>query len=363
VAQFFRTDLGGKLRTVIGRSSTLLVLLVLSGCSLVQPRNDLPTPPPPDLPPVVQPEPDVVPVPDPEPVVVEPEPEPEPEPVPSNIQPLVAIVISDQTSAYIEVATALEAYLDHHAVYDLSARGLPARDAFAKIAESGASAVVAIGLPAARAARRFATVPVVVGQVFNVTEDDLLSEDVKAVSVLPPISLQMDAWHQLDPSVRNVGAILGEGHEALIAETDEALKARGVKFHYAVAASDRETLYLFNRLVRDIDGFILFPDNRILSRSVLVEMMNYASRHRVQVAVFNDPLLEYGALFSASASESDIAGRITIVLDKILSGNIDAVPTVTPLTEIEIRPNPKAMQRMGLELPVDENDRKVAEAQ
>ena len=91
--------------------------------------------------------------------------------------------------------------------------------------------------------------------------------------------------------------------------------------------------------------------------------MSYASRHRVQVAVYNDPLLDYGALFSAGASEADVAGRITIVLDKILSGDIEAVPSVTPLTEIEIRANPQVLQRLGLELPDEELDTRVAEAQ
>ena len=244
---------------MVTRSSTLLVLLVLSGCSVFMPQENLPPPPPPELPPVVEPIPEIAPEPEPEPVVVEPEPEPEPEPVPPNIEPLVAIVISDQTPAYVEVASALESHLTNHVVYDLSARGLPARDVFGQIATSQASAVVAIGLPAARAARRFATVPVVVGQVFNVTDGDLLADEVRAIAVLPPIDLQMAAWHELDPSVRNVGAILGAGHDALIAEADEAMRERGVKFHYAVATSDRETLYLFNRLIRDIDGFILFP--------------------------------------------------------------------------------------------------------
>lgn len=346
---------------MIGRSSALVILLILSGCSTFLPRESTLPPPPPELPPVVEPEPDIVPEPAPEPVAVEPE--PEPEPVPPTIEPLVAIIISDQTPAYAAVAEALSSHLDRHFVYDLSARGLPARDAFARIAESGASAVVAIGLPAARAARRFATVPVVVSQVFNVSDAELLAEDVRAVAVLPPIGLQMDAWHELDPSVRNVGAILGEGHETLIAEANEALQARGVKFHYAVASSDRETLYLFNRLVRDIDGFILFPDNRILSRSVLMEMMAYASRHRVQVAVFNDPLLENGGLFRARASEADIAERITAVLDKVLSGGIDSVPKITPLTEIDVRSNAEVLQRFGLVPPIDGLEQKVAEAQ
>ena len=140
------------------------------------------------------------------------------------------------------------------------------------------------------------------------------------------------------------------------------MKERGVKFHYAIASSDRETLYLFNRLVRDIDGFILFPDNRILSRSVLNEMMTYASRHRVQVAVFNEPLLDYGAMFVASTVESDIAQQITVVLDKVLSGQIDTIPAITPLTEIDIQANPEVLQRLGLESPVDDLDDTLAEA-
>ncbi|MDH3442190.1 MAG: hypothetical protein OEM63_15640, partial [Gammaproteobacteria bacterium] len=197
---------------MIGRSSTVLALLVLSGCSMFISSEQPIPPPPPDLPPVVTPEPVVIPDPLPEPVVEPaPVPVPEPEPEPQNIEPLVAVVLSDRTPAYADVAAALETYLDHHEVYDLSEEGVTARDAFAEIAASEASAIVAVGLPAARAARRFSTVPVVVGQVFNVADSELLSDDVKAIAVLPPMGLQMDAWHQMDPSVRNVGAILGEG--------------------------------------------------------------------------------------------------------------------------------------------------------
>ena len=206
--------------------------------------------------------------------------------------------------------------------------------------------------------------PVVVGQVFNIHDAELLSDDIKAVSVLPPISLQIDAWHELDPSVRNVGAILGSGHEELIKEADEALKARGVKLHYAIADSDRETLYLFNRLVRDIDGFILFPDNRILSRSVLTEMMSYASRHRVQVAVFNEPLLDIGALFAAGSVAPDIAAQISQVLNQLIDGKGKAIPAVTALSEIEIWTNEEVLERLGLEHAADEaGDNTLADAQ
>jgi len=354
----------GLLRALTVRSASVLLLFILSGCAIFSPPPPEPTPVPepvqePEPEPQVQPDPE----PEPEPIVEPAPPAPPPPPEPQNIEPLVAVVLSDRTSAYVDVAEALEKYLENHEIYDLSDRSLMARDAFATIAESGASAIVAVGLPAARAARRFATVPVVVGQVFNIHDSELLSDDVKAVAVLPPIGLQIDAWHELDPSIRNVGAILGAGHEDLIAEADAALKERGVKFHYAIAGSDRETLYLFNRLVRDIDGFILFPDNRILSRSVLTEMMAYASRHRVQVAVYNEPLLDAGAIFSAGTVDSDIAAKIALVLDQALDGDMESVPPITALSEIDVLTNPTVLDRLGLLIDGSKLDGTLADAQ
>jgi len=337
-------DVSGPVRMMIARSSMVLLLIILSGCSIF-----MPAPPQPvvtaDPEPAPEPKPTIEPTPERPPIVV---PEPVTPAEPQNIEPLVAVVISDRTPAYVDVSKALDKYLDHYEIYDLSDRSLTPRDAFAAIAETGASAVVAVGLPAALAAKRYSSVHVVVGQVFNVNDNELLSENVKAVAVLPPIDLQMDAWQKLDPTLRNVGAILGPGHDDLIAEADRAMSEKGIKFHYAIAETDRQTLYLFNRLVRDIDGFMLFPDNRILSRNVLAEMMAYASRHRVQVAVFNDTLLEHGAAFSAGSEPSNIAATITRVLDEIITGNFDGVPPVTGLTEIDIRTNPAVLRNLGL---------------
>ena len=351
-------DATGPARVFISRSLLIFLLASLSGCAILMPE-------PPE--PVVQVEPQ--PEPEPEPVI-EPEPEPEPEPppppqpvVPQPVGPLVAVVLSNRTPAFVGVSDALEAYLDNSETYDLGDRSLQPQAAFAAISDSGARAVVAIGLSAARAASEYATVPVVVSQVFNINESQLLSPTLKAVRVLPPIEQQVEAWLEIDSSIRNVGALLGSGHEDLIAETDEALARHGIKFHYAIAGSDRESLYLFNRLVRDIDGFILFPDNRILSRDVLTEMMSKASRHRVQVAVFNEPLLSMGATFSASAVESDIAASITTVLNRIIDGKVGDVPPVSDLSELRITTNPAAIQRLGLSLPESALGDTVADAE
>lgn len=354
-------DTSGPLQRMIVRSSAVLLLAAMSGCVTLTPT---PTPPEPvaTTEPEPQPEPEPIPQPAPEPPpIVEPAPVVPTEP--QNIEPLIAVVISDRTPAYVDVSVALDKYLDHYEVYDLSDRSLSHREAFAAIAESEATAVVAVGLPAAQAAKQHATIPVVVGQVFNVNDNDLLADNIKAVAVLPPIDLQIDAWRELDPMLRNVGAILGPGHDDLIAETEKAMSDNGIKFHYAIAESDRETLYLFNRLVRDIDGYILFPDNRILSRGVLAEMMSSASRRHVQVAVFNEPLLAYGAAFSAGTMVSDVASTITRVLEEIIRGNIDSVAPLTELSEIDLQTNPATLRKLGLVSELTEANTTLADNQ
>jgi ABC-type uncharacterized transport system substrate-binding protein len=347
------------LQRIMLRSLLVSVLLATSGCALLQPETPPPAPTTtPEPEPVAEPAPpvEVPPAVKRVPVIAAP---PAPEPVSAR----AAIVLTDSLPAYKNVAAELDAWLQDYAVYDLSDRSRSARQVFAAIAASEAQFVVAVGLQAAKVARSFATVPVIFSQVFNVSENDLVSDQIRGVAVLPPLDLQVEAWRQMDPKIRNIGAILGEGHEELIGEAEQAMSERGIKFHYAIASSDRETLYHFKRLIRDIDGYLLFPDNRILSREVFTEIMSDAARHRIQVAVFNESLLKHGATFSASSVNSNIAAKIVIALNAIENGNLDEVASLTPLSEIRIQTNPKMVEIFGLQVTGLEIGNSVAEAQ
>jgi ABC-type uncharacterized transport system substrate-binding protein len=199
--------------------------------------------------------------------------------------------------------------------------------------------VVAIGLRAAIVAKSYSQVPVVFCQVFNIAENDLTSAQVKGVSALPPFGLQIEAWRKLNPDLKDIGAILGSGHESLLDEAGNAAESAGLTLHYRIARSDRETLYMFNRLTPDIDGFWLFPDNRILSPAVLRKILSYASRHSVQVAVFNPALLDLGATLSVSSVDADIASTVVSVARRIVKSDSNSVPDVTPLNKIEVQTN------------------------
>ena len=347
------------LQRIVMRLMLVFLILALSGCALI-----LPEVPSPATTTTSEPEP----APEPAPPVeaqpaVKPAPVVESPPMPKPVSARVAIVLTDSLPAYKNVATELTAYLDDYSIYDLADRNRTPRQIFAVIAKSEVQLVVAIGLQAAKVARTFATAPVIFSQVFNVSENDLPSDTIKGVAVLPPLDLQVEAWRQMDPNIRNIGAILGDGHDDLIAEAEQAMSERGINFHYAIARSDRETLYHFKRLIRDIDGYLLFPDSRILSREVFSEIMGDAARHRIQVAVFNDSLLKHGATFSASSVDSNIADKIALALNEIEKGNIDDIATLTPLSEIRIQTNPAMVEIFGLQVTGVEIGNSVAEAQ
>lgn len=318
-------------RTIAGvvRLSAIAGLLLLHGCELLESKPE-----------PVEPVPEIVTV--PEPVVEIPEPAPEPEPPPARPAPpprQVAVVLSSRQEAYDAVATELSERLDNIVIYDLGDRSQPPVVAFRQINDSRTDAVIAIGLRAARSSVAMAQVPVIFSQVFNYQDYGLITETSRGVSALPPLDAHLAAWKKLDPTLARVGMIVGSGHETLRTEAEIAAQNHAVELRIQEAGSDQETLYHFKRMVHEIDGFWLFPDNRILSPRVLTEILQQANRRHVPVAVSNEAMLQLGAAISVSTIPSDIAATIVKVLERIRAGQIDTVPPLSQLSEVRVVTN------------------------
>ncbi len=322
---------------MISRALVVCLIALVSGCALL--RTETPEPPdddvkevapPVDVAPAQRPPPPVRPV---RPIRVEPQ-----QPVtPVPVVETVAIVLSDRTPAFENVANAISQQHDDFLLYNLSDKSLDAQGVFSSIEKAGAQVVIAIGLQAARESINRSTVPVVFCQVFNIGTINRPGVAVKGVASTPPLSLQIKAWKERNPELRTIGAILGEGHESLVAEARRVTAEHGIRLDFRIAGSDRETLFMFQRMAPDIDGFWLFPDNRILSVAILHEMLAYASRHQVEVAVFNAGLLEMGATLSSMSVYSDIAKTALSVASQVTHGDADRIPFLTPLSEIDIQ--------------------------
>ena len=210
--------------------------------------------------------------------------------------------------------------------------------------------VIAIGLPAARIARDRFNGPVIFSQVFNYQELLVNGRAIRGVSAIPPLDLQVREWKKLDPKLRRIGLIVARSHTELVAQAEAAAKAAAISLVHHVSAYDRETLYLFKRMVPQIDGLWLVPDDRILSPGILRELLSYASSHGVPVCVFNDAFLQWGAFMSATPTSADTARTLRQLLDSMSKGATKG-PPLTTVSEAMIRLNVDVAQRFGLPFP------------
>lgn len=248
----------------------------------------------------------------------------------------VAVVVSAPQPAYDSVARELERRLDGVRVYDLADSSHSPEQTFRQIGDSNAAAVVAIGMSAARSAVALANIPVVFCQVFNYEEYELITGTSRGVAALAPLDAHLSAWKKANPALERVGTILGSGHDELIAEAELAALHHGIKLSIVIVKSDQEAGYAFRRMVGDIDGFWLFPDNRILSSRSLREMVELAGRRQVDVAVSSESLLTLGARLSISAVPADIAATVIDVLRRIEAGQLAAIPAISPLSAAQV---------------------------
>ena len=301
--------------------------MLFAGCQA------MPPPPPPVEEPV-----EIV-VEEPPIVIIEPEPEPKPAPPAPPPLPPVSIVLTNSQPAYADVAMELTRHFTRHEIYDLSQSGRPPVSILRSINDSNSGAVIAIGLRASQSAVAMAEKPVVFSQVFNYAEHGLLRERSRGVSALAPLDAQLAAWKGIDPTIARVGMIIGEGHEQLIADARTAAEKHGIELRVQVTGSDQETLYFFRRMIRDIDGFCLLPDNRILSPRALQEMLGEASRQQVPVNVPSESMLQLGAMVSMTTVASDIAKTIADIVRQIQAGGLAGIPPITQLSEIRVVTN------------------------
>lgn len=255
-------------------------------------------------------------------------------------QPRVTILVSDDLPAYTGIAEALKAQLPQSPhVVELQGEQPSAAQFVDRLGRPEAGPVVAIGPLAARVASTYSAGRIVFCQVFNHQDPALAAPRIQGVAMLPPAELQFRAWKKLDPGLHRVGVITGPDHEDLIARAREAAQRQGIVLEHRVVHSDKEMLFAFKRLTPDIQGLWLLPDDRVLSRRVLRELMAYSSKHQRQVVVFHPELLRLGGLMSVGSVDADVAARVIDALHNASGRGGAPAAGLLPLSEIRVEVN------------------------
>ena len=216
------------------------------------------------------------------------------------------------------------------------------------------SQVIAVGLPAARMARRLTGKRVVFCQVFNYQEAGLVSPTMKGVSAMPPLAEPFRLWKGIDPRLARIGVITGPQLAPLVREARAAARAAGFEIEHVEVHSDKETLYAFQRLLPRIQGLWLVPDNRVLSAAVIRDVLSLAVREGRQVLGFRHELLALGALLSAESDPADVAAQALARARARPEGSAVPGSALTALARADVRINRVVLHSLGLVLPAGE---------
>lgn len=263
------------------------------------------------------------------------------------------ILQSDSSAAYADVAKAI-ARRWSGPVASIDLDGRVTAGVLHRAQTSRAPLVAAVGLPAATIARELRGKKVVFCQVFNY--DGLVTAWMKGVSALPPAAEQFSVWKQIDPRLRRVGMITGGGLRPLERDAHAAARAYGIDLQHAEVQSDIESLYTYRLMSPKIQALWLIPDNRVLSRRVLKDMLQLARMQGKEVVVFGDALLPYG-LMSVDSEPDDVARQVVARLAEAARTDDVPGPAITPLTELRVRLNPVTLERLGLTVPAALTDK------
>ena len=253
----------------------------------------------------------------------------------------VAIVLSSDAPAYLSVARALAERLDGaYLRYSLdNADGAVIRDI---IQRQEHREVVAIGHAAARAVRTIGPDRVVYCQVFY--DDDLQLLGFRGVAAIPTFAMQLDYWIHLEPDLQRIGVVVGANSRYLVRELKAAADAYGLEVHHEEVTSDKQALFVYQRLVPEIDGFVFLPDTTILSPSIIRRMMHYGVKHDKSMLVYSPMMFELGGSVLVTSDPDDVAEQLMALLDPLQRLTTQR----RVLTDAAIRSRPRDSQQVTL---------------
>lgn len=268
------------------------------------------------------------------------------EPVPVTS---VAIVSSGKAKSFKQVADRLKLKLgDRAKVFTLKGNSRLDQQLLRRLNKSGRKQVVTIGLRASRWSNQLAGKQVIFCQVFNYRQYGLVASNRKGVSAVPPPDQLFRQWKRLSPKLRSVLAITGPLHRTMLRQARYDARRHGIQLKHMVVGSDKEFIYTYKQNAGKYHGLWLLPDNRVLSRKAIRDVMSYSVKHSRQVMVFSPQLLQIGGLVSASAIADDVAQQVYRRLqDGAGEPNIPG-PAVTHLTRADFRINRVVATQLGL---------------
>lgn len=218
--------------------------------------------------------------------------------------------------------------------------------------KSAQGPIIAVGIEAAKYLAPFTQEhDVIFALVFNHREHDLLKRGMIGVSMLPPPGQVLRLFKSISPQVTTLSLPIKSdlADYATLARV-EAGKL-GLILDTPEVGSDKELLLLTRKLDPSTRGLWLLPDNRIISKENLQQVMSISVKSGRQLVVFSPTLFPLGGLLSA---EFDADATVATILEIALAPDEERRKARGRLLKPRagrLTINPGMVETLGLSVP------------
>ncbi|RME05518.1 MAG: hypothetical protein D6812_03075, partial [Deltaproteobacteria bacterium] len=202
-----------------------------------------------------------------------------------------------------------------------------------RIGERPVAVVVAIGVKAARFARKaFPGVPMVFCMIRDPQRYGLLTQGVTGVLLEIPVQKQLEVMHTLFPEKKRIGVIYNPKNSRTLVDAASGY-ARISGFEFVEAKVDRkEEVPRILRIFPSIDLFWLVKDSTVIHPDAFEAIEAYMRKHRIPMMASSADLVPYGAMMALSFDYTGLGKQTYRMVETLLSGRrgIDEIPVENP---------------------------------
>jgi len=218
--------------------------------------------------------------------------------------------------------------------------------------KSAQGPIIAVGIEAAKFLAPHARKhDVIFALVFNHRELDLLERGMIGVSMLPPPGQVLRLFKAISPQVTTLALPVKPDLADYAALARAEAGKLGLTLDTPEVGNDKELLLLTRKLDPATRGLWLLPDNRIISKENLQQIMAVSVKSGRQLVVFSPTLFPLGGLLSAEfETEATVATILEVALTPDDERRKNRGRLLQPRTG-RLAINPGMVETLGLTVP------------
>lgn len=267
--------------------------------------------------------------------------------------PLVWMVLPEQTGAYGETVSALREGLGNTPLRSLSPAQWPIQtpeDPPALVITLGSAA---LGLVLARlgADPTWARVPVVAGLLPRASyeaQTQRAASPVTGVWLDPAVERHLDLIRIALPTRQRVGVLWGPSSQRWRVALQRAAQERGLQL-VEDELQNAELFPALNQVLDAADVFLTLPDNTLYTPTSLNNMLIAAYRRRVPVLGYAAAHVRAGAVLALHTEPHQVGREVTQLALQALTGR--RLPAAGPAKLLTVAVNEQVARSLGLGLP------------